>query len=240
VRTAKEIYPWINWEVSGFTGIELWNAMTDAKWRMRTVARAIIGAYLPPLVLSAPLPETLAKWDELLASGQKVVAIGGSDAHGWSFSLGPLRRTVFPYEFLFRAVNTHLLLDEPLSNDIRQARSQIRRSLEMGHCFVGYDLIASSRGFTFTAASGKHQAAMGDTLPLQEKATLFISSPRQAALRLLHNGQVVAQTTGQRLEWQTTTPGVYRVEAYRRFWGRQRGWVFTNPIYIEQQAVTKL
>jgi hypothetical protein len=38
------------------------------------------------------------------------------------------------------------------------------------------------------------------------------------------------------LRWTTaampTKKGVYRVEAYRSFLLRKRGWVFTNPIYV--------
>ncbi|MBI1882061.1 MAG: CehA/McbA family metallohydrolase [Chloroflexi bacterium] len=233
---ARETYPWISWEVSGFTGIESWNAMTDVKWQLRTTPRAVIGAYLSNLVLTGPFPEVLAKWDELLATGQKVVAIGNSDAHAMSFSLGPLRRTVYPYEYLFRAVNTHLLVAEPLGHEVGQARQQIYEALKLGHCFVSYDLIASSRGFSFTGTSGGTQVNMGDTLPLQNSATLAIFSPHQARVRLLHNGWVVAETNGRELVWETDTPGVYRVEAYRQFWGWQRGWVFTNPIYLERST----
>ncbi len=232
VRAAREIYPWVSWEVTGYTGIELWNAMTDVKWQLRTVPRALWGAYFPGAVLNGPFPEMLEKWDELLAAGHKVVAIGGSDAHGWSFAFGPLRRTIYPYEFLFRAVNTHLLLAEPLDRSVSQARAQIRVALESGHCFVGYDLIGSSRGFTFTGRCGNHRAIMGDTLVLDSPVTLSLASPAPAELRLLHNGRLIAQAHGQSLEWQTDTPGVYRAEAYRLFWGRRRGWVFTNPIYV--------
>lgn len=229
---AQQLYPWNSWDISGFTGLELWNAMTDVKWQLRTLPRGVIGAYLPHWVLSAPFPEVLAKWDELLATGQKVVVIGNSDAHGMSFSLGPLRRAIYPYEFLFRTVNTHLLLSTPLARQVNQARQQIREALKWGHCFVSYDLIGSSRGFSFTAQSGQAKAIMGDTLILRHQADLQVLSPRRAMLRLLKNGQIIAQTVGRQLEWQTTEPGVYRVEAYRRFWGWQRGWVFTNPIYI--------
>lgn len=232
IGAAREIYPWLSWEVSGFTGIEIWNAMTDVKWQLRTKPRAIVGAYLPKMVLTGPFPEVLAKWDQLLATGQKVVAIGNSDAHAMSFSLGPLRRTVYPYEYLFRAVNTHLLLNVPLANEVNEARQQIFETLRLGHCFVSYDLLASSRGFSFSANSGAAQAIMGDTLPLQEAAIFQVASPLPARLRLLHNGRVVAETRGRELTLRTGEPGVYRVEAYRQFWGWQRGWVFTNPIYV--------
>ena len=52
---------------------------------------------------------------------------------------------------------------------------------------------------------------------------------------------VDAQTgTSARGEWKkqqacahiTSEPGVYRIEAYRRYLGRRRGWIFSNPIYV--------
>ena len=232
VRAAKQIYPWVNWEVSDFTGIELWNAMTDVKWQLRTIPRAVIGAYLPYGVLNAPFPEVLAKWDELLATGRKVVAIGNSDAHAMSFSLGPLTRMVYPYEFLFQTVNTHLLLAEPLAAEIDLARHQIREALQTGRCFICYDLIGDAHGFTFIGQSGGEQRLMGETLVMRDRAKLQIISPQPATLRLIKDGQLLIQTASQRIDYQTDEPGVYRVEAYRPFWGRLRGWVFTNPIYV--------
>ena len=230
---AVHLYPWVDWDVTGFTGIELWNAMTDVKWQLRTMPRGVLGAYLPQWVLTSPFPEVLAKWDELLAAGRKVVAIGNSDAHAMSFSLGPLRRTIYPYEYLFRAVNTHLILSEPLAREVEKMRSQIRTALKAGHCFVSNDLVGASRGFSFAAQSGPHTAMMGDSLPFGDHLQLTITSPQKADLYLLKNGRVVTQVHGHELTWQTDEPGIYRVEAYRRYWGLQRGWVFTNPIYVE-------
>jgi hypothetical protein len=51
-------------------------------------------------------------------------------------------------------------------------------------------------------------------------------------MRLLRDGQVVARRWGKSLRWTTNEKGVYRVEAYRSFLFRKRGWVFTNPIYV--------
>ena len=236
LQAAETIYPWISWEVSGFTGVELWNAMTDVKWQLRSIPRGLVGAYLPKGVLSAPFPEMLAKWDALLATGQKVVAIGNSDAHGMSFSWGPFTRPIYPYEFLFRAINTHLLLDQPLAGDVDQARRQIRDALKAGHCYVCYDLIGAAKGFTFSGRSGSESALMGDNLTLQDSVDLHITSPQPALIRLLKDGQVVTQTHGASLEWHSHEPGVYRVEAYRHYWGRVRGWVFTNPIYVRENS----
>lgn len=229
---AAQMFPWVNWEVSGFTGLEIWNAMTDAKWRMRSVPRGLLGSYFPRWVLHAPFPELLAKWDELLNAGHKVVAIGNSDAHAWPITWHGLTRVIFPYQFLFQAVNTHLLLTQPLAQEVGAARMQIYRALKSGHCFISNDLVASSRGFTFTAVSGGQQAMMGDDLQLNGEATLHVSSPRRAKLRLLKNGRLIQQKTGTEFEWPIKETGVYRVEAHRWYWGWTRGWVYTNPIYI--------
>ncbi len=228
------VYPWVDWDITGFTGLELWNAMTNAKWRLQPLWQAILGTYLPNWVLTAPFEELLDKWDELLTTGQKVVAIGNSDAHAMSFTWKILTRTVYPYEFTFKAVNTHLLLSQPLAQDVNQAKVQIYNALKTGHCYVSYDLIGSPAGFTFIGTSGPNQVIMGDTLALQKEAVLQVSSPHKAKLRLIKDGQLLLETTDSQLEWRTTESGVYRVEAYRRYWGQQKGWVFTNPIYITE------
>lgn len=231
-RPEYRAIPWQHWPVSGYTGLELWNAMSEIKWRLRSLPRGIAGAYLPAWVLTGPFPETLSLWDELLAKGDKIVAIGGADAHGKSYRLGPLNRVIYPYAYLFRAVNTHLLLPEPLARDLKRAGQQIRAALAGGHCFVGCGLDGSPRGFRFTAISGGQKAMMGDSLAWSGSAMLQAVSPRRARIRLLRNGRSIAETTGRALLKHITEPGIYRVEAYRRRWGQWRGWVFTNPIYI--------
>lgn len=233
INEEAKTYNWVDWELSGFTGIELWNTMSDIKWRLRNIPRGLVGAYLPQWVISAPFPEVLAKWDALLSLDQKVVAIGNSDAHATSFTWRFFTRMIYPYEYLFRTVNTHVLLFAPLAREVNQARRQIYEALKEGHCYVSYDLVGSPRGFGFTGSSGGRQALMGDTLILQEKAKLTATSPAPAHLRLLKDGVKIAETEGQVLQWETDQPGVYRVEAYRHFWGQKRGWVFTNPIYLK-------
>lgn len=233
---AAQTYPWISWDISNFTGLELWNAMSDAKWRLRSIPRGLLGAYLPYWVLNQPFPELLAKWDELLANGQKVVAIGGSDAHAWSITWKMFTQVIYPYEYLFRAVNTHILLAEPLAPNPKLAQQQIYHALKSGHCYVSNDLVAPPQGFLFSGSSGLQQAHMGDTLYLQKTGVLRVTCPRRASITLLKNGNVFAQGTGKFLEVEITDPGVYRVEAQRWFWGARRGWVYSNPIYVEAAA----
>jgi len=237
VERAAPLYdepeiPWLDWEVDGFTGIELWNYMSEFKGYLPSKPTAVLAAFFPSLFIAGPLPETLALWDRLLSSDRKVVAIGGADAHANVYSLGPLKRAVFPYDYLFRAVNTHLLLTSPLSTDLVSAKAQVLDALQAGHAFVAYDLAGNSRGFRFTASGGGGPASMGDEIRLEGPVSLNVTSPLPADLRLLRDGQEVLRARGRDLTYEVRQSGVYRVEAFRRFRFKRRGWVFTNPIYV--------
>ena len=73
---------------------------------------------------------------------------------------------------------------------------------------------------------------MGETLALESTLEIRIRLPAPARLRLLRDGQLVTESNSDRLTLMSHLPGVYRVEAYRRYAGRKRGWIFSNPIYV--------
>jgi hypothetical protein len=224
---------WVNWEVNNFTGIELWNAMTEFKSLVKGYPEAIFYAFNFNRVAHGPFPETLTKWDELLARGKPVVALGGSDAHAFSKSLGPIHQTLFPYEKHFKAINTHLLIPEPLSGDTQTDKQLILEALRSGHGFVGYDLPASTRGFRFTVHLPDRNLIIGDTIDAKNSATLQIKLPRPAECLLLKDGEVIRSTKKRgTIVHKIKGPGVYRVEAYIFYKGKRRGWIFSNPIYV--------
>jgi len=106
----------------------------------------------------------------------------------------------------------------------------VYEALRNGHAFVAYDLIGDSRGFRFVARSGNDEATMGEEIALE--AEFEVVSPLPALLRLVHRGKVVAQERGKSLRYRPKEKGAYRVEAYRHYLFKNRGWVFTNPIYL--------
>ena len=224
---------WENWDVKDFTGIELWNAMSEFKSLMKSWLRAAFFVFNPKLVARGPFPAAIERWDQLLEGGKRVVAVGGSDAHAFKVSVGPIRRTVFPYRFHFRAVNTHLFSDEALNGDPGHDRKRILNALAEGHAFIGYDLPADSRGFRFTAQGKDQSVWMGDEIKLEQGVTLQICLPQRAECRLLRNGQVVKTWTRREIcSYVTSEPGVYRVEVYLPYRGMRRAWIFSNPIYV--------
>jgi len=223
---------WVDWSVSNYTGIELWNALSEFKTVIPTKLHGLFHAYFPALIARSPIPNTLRKWDELLAN-ERVVGIGGSDSHAIRYHLGPLNKIIFPYDFHFRTVNTHVFIPNALSGNVETDKRMIYDALAAGHCFVGYDLSAQTRGFRFTAQGRETAAVMGDEIPARGGVTLQAHLPFMAEIRLIKDGQVIQSAKkAPALTHITTEPGVYRVEAYRKFLGRRRGWIFSNPIYV--------
>ena len=236
---------WHDWEIDGFTGLEIWNYMSSFKNRLAEglenlpLQRKWLGMLLavrmalnPQKVITAPETETLALWDELLANGKRIVAIGNSDAHGTPMSFGPIKREIYPYEFLFSAVNTHLFLPEPLGNDITKDKRMIFHALGQGNAFVGYDMPHTTKGFRFSG-KGRSEGIMGDCIKMDAGATLQVHAPARTSIRLIRHGLVVAETKNHtNLTYTPQQPGAYRVECDIEYHGRTRGWIYSNPIYL--------
>lgn len=222
---------WVDWEVKGYAGLEIWNYMSEFKAYLPNLPQAFLLAYFPGIAMRAPFLETLRKWDELLKE-RRVAAIGGTDVHATVYTLGPLKRAIHSYEHCFRTVRTHILSLEPFNGQLEHDRYLVYEALKSGHAFVAYDLIGNSRGFRFLARSGDKEVIMGGEIALEGDAEFEVVSPLPALLRLVHRGKVVAQKRDKSLRHRAREKGAYRAEAYRRYLFRKRGWVFTNPIYL--------
>ena len=74
---------------------------------------------------------------------------------------------------------------------------------------------------------------MGEEIPAKGGVTLQIHLPETADCKLIKDGVVIKELKRQQnCTHITTEPGVYRVEAYRRYLGRKVGWIYSNPIYV--------
>lgn len=225
--------PWVTWNIEGYTGIELWNYMSEFKSYLSGKSTAVRAALNPDDFISGPFPETLALWDKLLREGKRVKVIGGADAHANTYSIGPVSRVIFPYEVLFQCVNTHILTPIPLVGELEPDKKLVLAALREGKAFVGYDLPASTRGFQFIAQGLHTNAVMGEWLRLGHGVTLQIVCPQIALVRLIRDGEVVLEEReGTHRTYIANRPGAYRVEARLPYKGKQRGWIFSNPIFI--------
>ncbi len=236
---------WHDWEIDGFTGLEIWNYMSSFANETKRILRKLpiripllaklVGLWLtahPERYLTAPETETLALWDELLAQGKQVTAVGNSDAHGTPMNLGPFHRVIFPYEFLFRAVNTHVMLTKPLKGNLKHDKKLILEAIGNGRSWIGYDMAYPTKGFRFSG-QGINKGIIGDRIQLDAGATLQVLCPAKANIRLIRHGEVVAHIENEtNLTHIPIDEGAYRAECSIRYEGQERGWIYSNPIYL--------
>ena len=230
----EEAITWEDWQVEGYNGLELWNGLSEIKTLIPTKLHALFYAYFPKLIPHSPPAASLAQWDQLLAEGKRIFSISGSDAHELRLSAGPLKRTVFPYTHHFSTINMHLLLPQALSGDVATDRKLILNALALGNGFTGYDLPVSTRGFRFSANGKGETVSMGGEIKSEGGVTLQIRLPSAVECHLLKDGQIIRSWQhNQNCAHITTQPGVYRVEAFIPFFGRRRGWIYSNPIFVK-------
>ncbi|MFQ5646858.1 MAG: CehA/McbA family metallohydrolase [bacterium] len=216
---------WREWDTDLYDGIELWTYMYD--WIEEVGYRNLAGSLKSPEeLISGPFSRTLEKWDELTRK-RPVVAIGGLDAHA-KIGAGSLSLKLPSYGYLFKTLRTRVLLEKPFTGEYRDDSKELCRAVARGHCYLGYDLLASSAGFRWQAQTEKESFIMGDLVPssarrLQLEAVL----PREGELVLIRNGREIKRKIDSRLKWETNRRGVYRVEVYLN----GAPWIFSNPVY---------
>lgn len=219
-------YAWHDWSVEGYTGIELWNQMSE--WMERLTPRnKLVMAFSPRKSMIAPTDRILRTWDEI-SLRRKCVGIVGVDAHAFPIKVGPLKVEIFPYKVHFKCLRTHIILPEPMAPDLPTARKQLYDALRDCRVFGSNMRWGSADDFEFFADNGSERVPSGGTLALTSNTRLIVHTPHRATLRVIGNGQMVCEKHASALDYHIERPGIYRVEAWR---GR-RGWIFSNHIRI--------
>jgi acetyl esterase/lipase len=173
--------------------------------------------------------EIFAKWDRALQE-RHLTGIGANDAHQNTI----LKGVVFdPYEVSFRNLCTHILARE-------QTEDAIRTSLYDGHCYVSHDWLCDPTGFAFGAVNTLGVYTMGDTAPMARSTKVVGLTPLPAHLKLIHKGELVAETNGTNLTFTARKPGPYRLEAWLDVAGEERPWIYSNPVYLEEQSILSM
>ncbi|MFC1822506.1 CehA/McbA family metallohydrolase [Thermodesulfobacteriota bacterium] len=231
-REKSVAYTWNDLSVGGYTGVCIWNFSSRWKERVKSAFHGLFHLALKKQALKGPSSETLGFWDRTCMS-RKVVAIGGSDAHGSFFKWGCLKLKPFSYEFLLGTINNHILLSEKIPGDFSKAKQRVYDAMKAGRLFIAYDGLFPARGFHFyyTRDDGK-VLEMGDEGEVRS-GNFVIKLPREGEMRLLKNGIVEEKWRGREVTFPVKEKGIYRVEVYLRlrFFG-WRPWIFSNPIYL--------
>jgi hypothetical protein len=210
-------------------GIELWSFLNDTGERVRgfrDLARMILA---PQRAIGGPPEGNLREWDRL-CQARRVVAIGGLDAHQFGIRVAghvPLR--LMGYKRAFRQLHTHVLVDEPLTRELKRDRALVYDALREGRCYIANDQVADARGFDFWADGGTEaRTPMGGEAAFAGGMSLHIRLPESAHIRLLRDGATCAETTASELDHPIELHGAYRVEVVLD----GRPWIFSNPVYL--------
>ena len=213
--------PWRDIDCDGLTGVELWSFVNDAGQTIASIRDVFRFIASPERLLTDPPEENLRDWDRLNASGRRIVAIGGIDAHQVGkrvFGRWVLRP--MGYHRSFRLLRTHVLLEAPPTGEVDSDREAVYSALRGGRSYIAADALAPARGFAFWASDGGGGA------------TLNVRLAQPAEIRLFASGELVRTDTGDRLEHRVDAPGSYRVEAHLHALGRLRTWIVSNPIQV--------
>ncbi|MEW6664313.1 MAG: CehA/McbA family metallohydrolase [Thermodesulfobacteriota bacterium] len=225
-------YTWNDLSVKGYTGICIWNFSSRWKERVKTAIHGLYCVAFKAETLKGPSRETLSLWDTLCRS-RKVVAVGGSDAHGSSLRWGPLRLRPLTYGCLLNTINVHVLLRRVLSGDLQQAKQEIYGAMREGRLFVAHDGLRSARGFRFSYVSGDVNLVTGEEAPFPGDGEIRVHLPNAGEIRLMRDGMLLRSWRAKDVSYRVEEKGVYRVEAYLKvpFFG-WRPWIFSNPVYL--------
>ena len=233
-----------NWETPGLDGVEVYNVFTNARrvnpvvaffdvlWSKRSYPDLIFAFYL------ARADAGLVKWDQALTR-TRLTAVAGNDAHaniGVSLkdSSGKtlLGIQLDPYETSFRLVRLHALIEVNKPLDATSLLDAVRA----GHCFIGFDFLADSSGFSFTAENAEERKIQGDEISLKPETRLRVQSPVPGRIVIFKDGSVLVDETGiNGKELPISEKGVYRVEIYLPQLGTmvaKQPWIISNPIYV--------
>ncbi len=230
-------YPWIQWPVFGFNGIEIWNYSSHWRGRHPSLFRTLYFFLINRKgAMDSPPREVLRLWDCYNLHGHRITGIGSSDAHAFPYNLGLCKVKVFPYRYTFGTINTYIVLESELSREHNTAKKQIIDALRDGRCYVSFDSLHPGSDFSYYAAAGEETVPMGAETFFRRGINLHVKAPfKRSLIRLIRDGKLAGQEEGQELIISPPGPGIYRIEVYYRpRLGRPRPWIYSNPIYFRQ------
>ena len=228
-------YPWNAWDSEEFTGIEIWNHMSE--WIEGLNEKNKLNRFIHPLKSIISPPEvTLKRWDDLNQK-RKVTAIGGVDAHAHKQNvMGFFEVEIFAYKILFKSIRTHVLLDEEIKKgdpaSFEKDRDKVLNALRNGNSFIVNHYHGSGAGFRFFAEYDGISYCVGEEIKYDpaknKKIILRTYLPEKARIKLIQNGKCIDELDGIDCIWDSDETGTYRIEC----WKEDKGWIFSNHIRI--------
>jgi hypothetical protein len=229
-------YPWTDWDVEEFDGVELWNQMSE--WLETLKSRFDIVHLLRPRSFLKHIPRgNLQRWDRLNRD-RFVSAVAGVDAHTMKIRIGFFTVTVFPAKVELKGLRTHVYLDSPLEvSEETRSRAMLLDALRKGRGFISNYRCADARGTRIFLhdSSGRLVPPGVPDHPRALPAALTVSLPEKGDIRLYRDGEQAASAKGAAAEFMIERHGSYRLEIFRR----SRAWIYSNPFPVGVPAALR-
>ncbi len=225
-------FSWNRWDVTGYTGMSIWDFMTDWQSSLSSYWRGLVGYFFPAFVLKGPRSVTLERWD-CLNQQSKIIGFGELDNHDSSVTVLGRTFSVFPFRNAFRFVRTHVLLREPFCGDKGKDIPAVLEAIRYGRAYVAFEYFSGAKGFFFSVSEGERKAFAGDAFNIESIASLEVKLPLEGKVRIIRNGEPYAERQARSLRMSLSEKGIYRIEAFLKRFGRYRPWIFSNPIYVK-------
>src|SRR5581483_418891 len=97
-----------------------------------------------------------------------------------------------PYDVIFRHSSTHVLARELTPESVES-------SIAGGRMYSANDWLCDPAGFSFVAENNFGAYDIGDTVPLMGGTNLAVTLPVAGSIRILRDGNVVAEKNDSRL-----------------------------------------
>lgn len=223
-------YPWTEWEVSGYDGIELWNQMSEWVENLKGWY-SFVRIFYPRRFLKGVPAGLLERWDNINRV-RFVSGIGGVDAHSFRIRLWFFTLRIFSPKVELKGVRTHLFLTEPLSKgDTDKSGKMIIEAMKDGRGFISNYRWGDARGSKMILAySDGRRFLPGRAIPHSAvPEAIHVNFPEKSEIYLIRNGTVQERANGKNAVFPVKKNGIYRIEAYRK----NRAWIYSNPFPIQ-------
>jgi hypothetical protein len=226
-------FPWLDWTVTGYTGIGIWDFMSDWQSVLNGYMKALLSYFFPAFFLRGPNKETLKRWDELNQIS-RIVGIGELDNHDSVQKVMGINFSVFPFTKALKFVRNHVITENSLVKDSNKDIELLLSALKRGRVYVAGEYYREAKGFSFVVTDNSRNATMGDDFILDGEACLSIALPATAKIRIIKDGALYREDITHTLSFKINKHGVYRTEAYLKVFGKYTPWIFSNPIYVKK------
>ncbi|MCL2144083.1 MAG: PHP domain-containing protein [Endomicrobia bacterium] len=229
-------YPWKDWSVKGYDSISIWDLMTDWQEKLTSYFKAFFAVVFPSFILSGPKKETLERWDALNMAPERETLISGYgeiDNHNIRKKAFGITFRIFPFDFAFKTISTHVLLKDELSKDAETAKRQIVEAVKSSSIYAAQESGNNAKGFEFYMEDDLRKAESGESLTAVKNPKVVVKLPKKALIKIIHNGNVLFSKYSDHLEKSVCESGIYRIEVYRKKYFILSPWIFSNHIRIK-------